>query len=265
MIRLCISLTLAMLFVACSKETPPVQPEPLPAQQKTMLTISGTVVLRERIGLTPESRLDIRLEDVSRADVPAIEIAKRSIDNPGQSPIPFSIDVDEGLIDQRMSYAIRAQVFDGDQLIFVSDSHNPVLTHGAGTDVTVNAVRLVASKRKMPDARFVGTLWMLKTVQGVQVPERSRGAKAYLLAGDNGQLQGFGSCNNFSGAYTLTGGRFAVRNIAATMMSCADVNDIEKSFLAALEKISTIAIQGQTMRAYDQEVLVATFEADNRR
>mgnify|MGYP000231719118 CR=1 FL=1 len=35
-------------------------------------------------------------------------------------------------IDERMSYAVRAQIHDRGALLFTSDTHHPVLTRGAG-------------------------------------------------------------------------------------------------------------------------------------
>ena len=79
--RVLMTVALCTLVVACGDPDPEVaEPEIANA------SVSGVVVFRERIGLTPESRLEVELSDVSLADVPAMVIATAVIDNPGQSP-----------------------------------------------------------------------------------------------------------------------------------------------------------------------------------
>lgn len=128
------------ILAGCSDPAPPVE-EP----QQDMRTISGTVKFRERIGLTPESRLEIKLLDVSVADAPAVEIAARAIDNPGQSPIGFTIQYDANLIDATHGYSIHAKVFDRGRLILLSDTIVPVLAHDAAENPRVVVVRVSQS------------------------------------------------------------------------------------------------------------------------
>lgn len=131
------------IFLAACGDPPPAVEEP----SSTVQTITGTVEFAERIGLTPESRLEVRLLDVSLADAAAVEIASRVIEKPGQSPLAFTIEFDRNLIDERNTYSIGAKVFDRDRLIMISDSVNPVLTRGAGTEVTIRAVRVTATDK----------------------------------------------------------------------------------------------------------------------
>jgi len=138
--RLVWLLFLPLVLPGCG-ESEPVGEPPAPQLQ----TISGTVEFVERIGLTPESRLEIRLLDVSLADAPAREISSRSIERPGQSPLPFSIDYDPQLIEPGKTYSISARVYDRGKLILVSDTVNPVLTGDAGSEVRVRAVRVSAA------------------------------------------------------------------------------------------------------------------------
>ena len=88
-----ISLGLMMILGGCGEKEP--APEVVVV---SMETISGTVTYRERIGLTSESRLQVQLLDVSKADALATEISSTVIDNPGQAPIPFSLDFDPALV-----------------------------------------------------------------------------------------------------------------------------------------------------------------------
>jgi putative lipoprotein len=94
--------------------------------------VIGTLTYRERILLRPGSVAEVWLLDVSKADAPAADLAHQLIENPGAPPIPFSLEYDRTDIDERMRYSVRAIIKHGDRLLFTSDAHYPVLTHGAG-------------------------------------------------------------------------------------------------------------------------------------
>ena len=79
---------------------------------------------------------------MSLADVAAVEIARSASDNPGQSPIGFTVEYDADLIDERHTYSIRATVFDRGRLIMVSDTVNRVLTGTAQADVRIFVTRI---------------------------------------------------------------------------------------------------------------------------
>jgi putative lipoprotein len=56
--------------------------------------ITGTASYRERIALPPNAVFEAILKEASRADAPAVEIARTRIESPGQPPIAFSIAYD---------------------------------------------------------------------------------------------------------------------------------------------------------------------------
>ena len=95
-------LIVGALLVACGEEEDP-EPEVV---AETTATITGAIMYRERIGLTPDARVEVRLLDVSRQDVAAEELAMTSIDNPGQPPIGFSLEYDPAKIDEKMTYSV---------------------------------------------------------------------------------------------------------------------------------------------------------------
>ena len=107
----------------------------------TAARINGTVTYRERMALSHLAELEVTLEDVSRRDVAARVLARQTISNPGQVPIRFELRFAPTDIDQRMSYSLRARIHDGGKLAFVSDTHTPVLTRGAGREAHMTLVR----------------------------------------------------------------------------------------------------------------------------
>jgi putative lipoprotein len=103
----------------------------------TAAVVTGTATYRERILLPPEAVFEAVLQDVSRADAPALGIGRTRIDNPGAPPIAFAIAYDPAAIDPRMTYAVRAVIAVGGRLMFTSESLTPVLTRGAPAEVSI--------------------------------------------------------------------------------------------------------------------------------
>lgn len=99
-------------------------------------TLSGTVTYRERMMLRPDAFVTVRLQDVSRQDVPALLLAEQNIKAQGKAvPIPFTLEYDPARIDERYTYSVRAEIRDGmGQLLFTTDTLHPVLTRGAPMD-----------------------------------------------------------------------------------------------------------------------------------
>ena len=124
--------------------TPPlevVEPTPLPIVAAAGV-VTGTVTYRERIALSPQAVVEVKLLDVSRADAPAITIGEQIIENPGQVPIPFEIQYDPEAIDERFTYAIGVRILQGDDLLFINDTQHSVITRGNPVDVDVVLVKV---------------------------------------------------------------------------------------------------------------------------
>jgi putative lipoprotein len=98
--------------------------------------VTGTITYRERIALSPDAVITVRLVDVSRADAPAVLLGEQVITAGGrQVPFSFEIPYDPARIDERMSYAVQARIEEGGELRFISDQHYAVITRGASTHV----------------------------------------------------------------------------------------------------------------------------------
>lgn len=99
-------------------------------------SVTGTVIYRERIMLAPDSVLTVRLQDVSRQDVPAVVIGEQIYATEGkQVPLPFEVLYNPANIDERFTYSISARIEDGDGILrFISDTSNPVITRDSPTE-----------------------------------------------------------------------------------------------------------------------------------
>jgi putative lipoprotein len=97
------------------------------------------------------------------------------------------------------------------------------------------------------------------------VPAGVTGAVSFL---EDGTIQGFGGCNNFSGTYTLDGDSIVVGPLMATRMACADeaASTFEAQFLSALQISTAWSVAGSTLelRADDGSLQVEAASAIGR-
>lgn len=89
----------------------------------------------QRMALPPDAVLEVRVEDVSRADARAEVMGVVRVENPGAPPFHGSVTIDTDKIDARNRYSVRASIRSGDRLLMVTDQAYPVLTGGNGHDV----------------------------------------------------------------------------------------------------------------------------------
>lgn len=103
--------------------------------------VSGTVTYRQRSALPANAVILVRLVDVSRADASGTVIAEERIDAGGkQVPISFDLAYERNRIQERNRYVIRAEIRDGERLLFTTDTSYPVITQGNPRSVEVTVV-----------------------------------------------------------------------------------------------------------------------------
>jgi copper homeostasis protein (lipoprotein) len=123
--------------------------------------VKGTATYRERIALTPDAVFEATLQDVSKADAPAVAVGSVRIEKPGQVPIRFEIPYDPAHVDQSHSHAVRSRILVGQRLLFTTDQVYPVLTRDNGNDVQITLRMVAASKppsKSAAQASPLGTL-----------------------------------------------------------------------------------------------------------
>jgi copper homeostasis protein (lipoprotein) len=103
--------------------------------------VTGSAFYRERIALPPGAVFEAVLEDISRADAPATEIARVERAEPGNPPFEFALDYDPETIDPRAVYSVRARVLVEGRLMFTSDTVVPVITRDNPDNVEIMMVR----------------------------------------------------------------------------------------------------------------------------
>jgi uncharacterized lipoprotein YbaY len=91
------------------------------------------------MALPPNTVIEVALEDVSRADAPAITLASQTLVlGERQVPAPFELMYDPDQIDSRFTYALRARITVDGELRFINTTRVPVITRdNPTTDVEV--------------------------------------------------------------------------------------------------------------------------------
>ena len=102
-------------------------------------TLTGVVLYRQRIALPDNAVIVVKLQDTSKADAAATDIATATIETKGaQVPIPFELTYDPGQIEARMLYTLSVRITVDGRLMWINTTSTPVLTRDAPqTDVTV--------------------------------------------------------------------------------------------------------------------------------
>jgi len=215
--------------------------------------IEGTATYRERIALPPGAEFEAVLQDVSRADAPALEIGRATIAGTPTPPIRFTIPYDAAEIDPSHSYGVRAVIRVDDSLWFTSDTSNPVLTRGAGSTVDILLKRV--AEPAAADAALLGTTWKILALAGepVQAIEGRREPQLVLKQADGRDSWGATvGCNQMSGGLTVNGARVAFKAGMATLMACAPPLDtLEKQLGKSLIASTQWRIQGRRLELRD--------------
>ncbi|QEX23663.1 hypothetical protein FRZ61_36020 [Hypericibacter adhaerens] len=130
--------------------------------------VMGSASYRERMALLPGAVFEATLEDVSKADAPAVILGQTRIENPGNPPIDFAIPYNPRDIVTNHKYTVRVRILSGSDTLFVTDTNYPVLTMGNKSQAKLLLVRAaggVAAGSAGTDpnigplpARFVGEI-----------------------------------------------------------------------------------------------------------
>jgi putative lipoprotein len=134
MIRTLFVAAVGLALAACgfTRDTAPAAPTaPIPSE------LTGTVSYRERMALLPDTQLRVRLEEISRDDVPPQFIAETTIPRISQPPIRFRIALDPRVIDPKLSYTLTARIERDEQVLFINDPPLRVLTGGNPSQVEI--------------------------------------------------------------------------------------------------------------------------------
>jgi putative lipoprotein len=258
--------TLVLLPVVCTAQAP--------AGSQSSPMITGTVTYRVHMALPANAAIDIRLEDVSRVDRPAIVAENIFAAEGKQVPIPFQLPYSPGDIQASHRYQLRAQIMAGDKLLFVTTTAYPVLTNGAPSTVNmvlqpVGSGPSASTSGSEGDgatagtASLFGTSWRLTELDGTP-PISATGANTpqLTLDGNQNRYSGSGGCNRLTGTIELKGDSLNFGAGASTMMACREpLMKQERAFTKMLQSVTGYRISGKTLELLAGNKTVAKFKA----
>ncbi|MFN5058571.1 MAG: META domain-containing protein [Chloroflexota bacterium] len=98
---------------------------------------------------------------------------------------------------------------------------------------------------------LVDTKWQLQAMNGQSVPTGLTASMDFTAD----TFGGLGFCNNYGGNYQVRGNTLTLTQTAMTMMACLGDNrdQLEQQHMAALGKVVTYNIDGDTLTLFDQE------------
>ena len=112
-------------------------------------------------------------------------------------------------------------------------------------------------------ATLENTYWKLMRLDGeaVAVADAQR-EPHFILQPEQKRVAGSGGCNRLVGSYALDGAKLVFSQMGGTRMACPEGMDVEQAFHAALGKVATWRVDGDTLELFDASgALVAQFES----
>jgi heat shock protein HslJ len=206
--------------------------------------------LTDRVWVRSDSTgLPGTLADVSLQDVPAPVIAETTVRPEGrQVPLPFELRFDRGRIDPNRTYALRASIHSGGQLMFTTNAIQRVITQGNPTRVDLRLVRAGGVPDDATSVGLSGTTWLLEDLGGAGVLDR---VEATLEFPETGKVAGKGSCNRFFGSVEISGASISFGPLGSTRMACVEaVMNQEAKYFEALQGAERFRVDGTTLLIY---------------
>lgn len=227
---------IALLAAACMGSV-------FPALAET-LTLSGEVTYRERIALPDRAVLRVQLVDTgAAADTPARIEAKAAIAAGGQVPLTFTLNFDDGVVEEGHTYALVAEISAGNTVWFRNTEPyavNPLLPEPPIVIITNFTGTLTEepstpAEPEVPSAPppILDVTWQAESIGGSPVVEDS---ETTLAIASDMRAGGRGGCNSYFAQAKIEGESLRFSAVAATKMACATagVTEQEASFFAAL-------------------------------
>ncbi|HYN09836.1 MAG TPA: YbaY family lipoprotein [Vicinamibacterales bacterium] len=236
---------------------------PLIADQAMAQTVTGSATYRERMAMPAGAVFEATIEDVSKADAPALVIASTRNTSPGNPPVAFSIAYDKTKILPDHRYVVRARILVDGKLMFTSDVATPVITRGAPTTVSLMLRRAGGGPPAPPppasaaapspgqNRPLAATYWKAIEIAGKPVPAQSANREAHLSFQPGGRVTGSDGCNKVAGTYTVKADAVTFGQMVGTQMACTDSAGIERAFQAALRSTTRWRIAGDRLELLD--------------
>jgi putative lipoprotein len=237
--------------------------------QPNVKILAGNVYYHERKLLPDGTILQVALENISEVGAVLTQISSMTQTLEGTPPYAFNFSYDADLIKAERRYNLNAKLILTGKLLMMSteqlDPFNPIQeTINIKLSAVASAVSQEPSARSVePNLAIVSehalstltnTYWKLMTLNGeaVKMAERQKREAFFQLKDGQGIIKGFGSCNKFRGAFTVSGSHLSLAPIAATSMACVNGMTVEGQFFKVLEQTAHYSIRGHDLTLLDR-------------
>lgn len=162
---------------------------PIALLQQNAHGISGQVTYRERIALSPQATLTVRLRDVTYPQWENVIVAQQVVRADGQPPFRFSIDVDPQSVYPDHRYALDAWISDQNRLMFQTQSPVPVAVTGniPPTNLTLARVGAEPSNPYLAGQMDLINQWYRVYLKRQPTPQEIAAWQAHLQQGRSPQ------------------------------------------------------------------------------
>jgi uncharacterized lipoprotein YbaY len=143
-------------------------------------TLEGTAAYRERIALPPDAVFEAVLQDISRADAPAVVLGRATIDPAGQPLFRFAIAYDDAAMQPGRRYVVRATVRHQGRLLFTTDRAHPVFASGDAPLRLLLVSAAAGGRSSPPTGRRAGGIDLPASYEG-ELPGASGGSVLWHL------------------------------------------------------------------------------------
>ncbi|WP_428308699.1 YbaY family lipoprotein [Lacipirellula sp.] len=164
---------------------------PVTLAQQNAASVRGEITCKERVMLTQQAVLTVRLRDVTYPNWQNVEVGKQVITNPKHPPIPFSIAVDRTQIYPDHKYAVDAYLVDNGKILLQSSAAIPVNLLSNTAPIQINLVK-VGANVPPSNTYAVGQLdqinqWYKQYLRRDALPTELNAWQNYLQAGKSPQ------------------------------------------------------------------------------
>ena len=237
---------LALMLMSCNSQA--AQSTRTPAPPDRVGIVSGTVSYKERVALPPDAVVEVWIRDVSPLVLVAALIAETTVQPEGrQVPLPFELRYDPNRIVPDHTYAVKAAIRSGGEILFATETDSLVITKGNPTRVDLWLVRPAGQPATASNA-LAGTAWRLEDLAGAGVLDR---IEATLEFAEGGKVSGNASCNRFFGTVTISGQSMTFGPLGSTRKACAEAVGIQEGrYLRALQDAERFTLEGSVLLIY---------------
>ena len=217
--------------------------------------IAVTGHYRERIATPPGAVFSVELQDVSRADAPAVTRARAATTVQGGPPFRVVLSDDPATRDPRGRYALRAELRlpDG-RLFFTTDSFVEAPAESAEVEIWMVGAGAAAPKEpvRLSPSDLVGPRWNLARIGQLPAPADT---KAHLIFDAEGRISGDAGCNRLGASYIARpDGVFLAGPGMSTMMACPEpAMSTERAVFDALDGARGWRLDGDRLTLIDAE------------